>query len=73
MKGKNIKLNRGVVINGCLKTLAMDKVTMGEFADLIEECTGNRFIVDIRNRNENVLLKDIGTLQTYPARKIKRS
>ncbi len=60
-------------MNGFIKQLAKDKVTLGEFADLIEECTGNRLIVDIRNRNGEVPLKDIDSLQTYLARKVKRS
>ncbi len=60
-------------MNGFIKQLARDKVTLGEFADLIEECTGNRLIVDIRNRNGEVPLKDIDSLQTYLARKVKRS
>lgn len=60
-------------MNGFVKQLAREKVTLGEFADLIEECTGNRLIVDVRNRNGDVLLKDIGTLQAYPVRSVKRS
>lgn len=60
-------------LENCIKSLAKDKIMLGEFADLIEQCTYGNLIVDVRNRNGGAPLSEIHTLQSYPARKVNRS
>lgn len=59
-------------MSGLIRQLAREGMTLGEFANLVEGCTSNRLVVDIRNRNGQVPLKDIDTAAAYPARRIKR-
>ncbi len=51
-----------------IQKLAKRGVTMGQFATLLEQSTGGRLVIDIRNRNNLLPLADMDTAKSYPVR-----